>query len=253
MRVSVVGGGRMASAYAETLRANGISVFEGVSDLQPDILAAFFSGAQTLAFLETVRLAEQTIIVDLATQEVAEAQACAKQAAMRGAHYYAGGVTGGVRQVGSNNFTILLGGLKNGEDMPSWLRVLGTVWIFDNAKKAVAAKLLHNLTLILFNHALGAVMNLAEDNDIPDILDILERGTAGRAIRSTSVVRDRFARPVSSYSSELVAKDLKAIVASFPDIERLAWIDLRRLAAAHTEYRRDPYTKYANAPFGGHR
>lgn len=67
MRVdaTVLGGGRMAAAYASILRSQNFCVSESPAELGEIIILSFFSGKQTTEFLYKTFIAPNTVIVDL--------------------------------------------------------------------------------------------------------------------------------------------------------------------------------------------
>jgi 3-hydroxyisobutyrate dehydrogenase-like beta-hydroxyacid dehydrogenase len=249
--VSILGGGSMARAYAAALEGHGVVVAADGEELAGVILLAFFSGKQTLAFLERAAIGNGSLLIDLATQSLAEARACQDATRRAGLRYLAGGATGGAGQVGTTSFTVLLGAVAPDESLPAWLPALGAIRTFDSVEKSVGAKLLHNLVLVLVNFALGAALDLAERSQIPDMLGILAEGTAGRPLRAASAARDRSAPPASSYTGDLAAKDLRAIAASFPALAALEGLDLERLAGCYQELGQQPFTVVANRLFQG--
>lgn len=124
---------------------------------------------------------------------------------------------------------------------------LGTTTQFEDAVTACAAKLLHNLVVILYNHALAMALLLADSAGVPSIESVLDNGTAGRPPSRASVVRDHRLGPTSSYTGGLVAKDIEALLSSFPQLETVPGIDLRELVALYGEYAESPYTVAALA------
>jgi 3-hydroxyisobutyrate dehydrogenase-like beta-hydroxyacid dehydrogenase len=244
----------MAAAYSKALAAAGIELVGPDGDLRDcDILSAAFDGRETLAALRRLDRRGVRNIVDLATQSIADAGSTGAACKERGIPYFAGGVTGGVAQVGSAEFAIILGPVRPGTQLPSWLGHLGRIAPQASVEAAVSAKLLHNLVLILSNHALGVALELAEAAEIRDFQSILTRGTAGRPILQASTVRDRDRGFSSSYSSSLVAKDLRAMMDSLPELRSLRGFDLAQLASAHDSRGDEPYTGLANSQISSRR
>jgi 3-hydroxyisobutyrate dehydrogenase-like beta-hydroxyacid dehydrogenase len=170
---------------------------------------------------------------------VAEA---ARLAGAMGAGYSAGGLLGGAAGLRRGE-AVLLQGPPPPAAALALLQHLGPVRVFDSAKAACAAKLLHNLALILTNHALGLCLRLAGGAGVADIEGILDAGTAGRVPGKSSIVRDFRGTPCSSYTSTLVAKDLRAILNSFPALPAADAATLRRLLAWHAAGGDAPYTR----------
>jgi 3-hydroxyisobutyrate dehydrogenase-like beta-hydroxyacid dehydrogenase len=240
--VNVLGGGRMASAYTEALKSGGLTVNNNPDNLNaPYTIAAFFSGMQSKLFLEGAALQPGAILIDLTTQTVDTASHCGALAKSSGILYAAGGITGGSQQVGSVSSTLLLGGSAT-QALPSWLSMLGNAMIFDSIEQAVSAKLLHNFVLLMINHCLSIALELAQLQGIGNFTEVLERGTAGRSLRRTSAVRDFEDYPISSYSAQLVSKDLKAMLDSFPQLAGIVGIDLKELSSYYKIWGSEPYT-----------
>ena len=244
--VTVLGGGRMAEAYAETLRSGGVTTSESDAAHWPEILTAFYSGVESYGFLRSGKVAEGSIIVDLTTLGIHDATRCEREANRLKATYLAGGVTGGVRQVGTSEFTILIGGSSGKIELPGWLSLLGRIKTYERIEHAVGSKLLHNLALILMNHAIGSALRVAREHGISELLEVLESGTAGRPLRTMSVVRDGEGIPTSSYGCGLAAKDLRAMLSSFPELETIVGLDLTELAEAYARNGAVPYTSVSN-------
>ena len=240
--VTVLGGGRMAAAYADVLRLQGWPVSQEPGPLVGTVVLACFSGKQSQELLAQAAIAPGTMLMDLTTQSVPDARICRSLATKAGATYLAGGVTGGVREVGSPSFSVLLGGLAAERSIPPCVEPLGKVIRFDTVEQAVSAKLLHNFVLIATNHALGIALWLADKAGVSDLVAVLEAGTAGRAVRCSSAVRDHAEGACSSYTSELVAKDLLAMLSSFPELQDVRGIDLEQLAAHHAAHGCQAYT-----------
>jgi 3-hydroxyisobutyrate dehydrogenase-like beta-hydroxyacid dehydrogenase len=240
--VTVLGGGRMATAYTGALQSSGLVVSTDPQQiLSPVTLMAFFSGVQSRNYLESIRLHPGSILIDLATQDFSSARCCLEIVSSAGALYAAGGVTGGARQVGTESTTLLLGG-PGTHELPSWLSLLGHILVYESVEQAVAAKLLHNFILLMVNHSLGIALELARHNGILNLLDVIERGTAGRPLHASSAARDRRDCPSSTYSAALASKDLRAIIDSFPQLANLEGFDLLALSDYYKLWGNEPYT-----------
>jgi hypothetical protein len=242
MTVTVLGCGRMAIAIRQTLHNRCIQTNYNEDDLQPNIIVSFFSGLDTYSFIEKSNFLDGSVLVDLTTQSVEAALRSSELAKIKGICYLAGGVTGGIREVGSPRFVMLLGSLIKPSDSPPWLHLLGSIHIYDTIEKAVRAKLLHNLYLVVSSQILGTVMQLADKYGIEDIHAVLDKGTAGRLITHHSVVRDYLNTPSSTYTSELASKDIDAIIRSFSEGLNGDWLDLERLKDLHFSAGQQPYT-----------
>lgn len=243
--VTLVGEGRMASAYLRVWQAKQFQVFQtssAVGPLSGAVVMSHFSGRVSQDVLTNAEFARGALVVDLTTQSVPDAQASRRIAEAAGATYLAGGVTGGEREVGRPGFSLLLGGIGPNQALPAYLAALGCIVRFDTLEQAVTAKLLHNFVLIATNVALGTALGLADRAGVENLVDVLEAGTAGRSLRSSSAARDYVRAPCSSYSSALVAKDLQAMQQSFPELLRLPGFDLGQLAAHYAQYGSKPYT-----------
>ena len=232
----------MASAYTEALKSGGLTVNNNPDDLKAlCTIVAFFSGEQSKLFVEGTALQPGTVLIDLTTQTVDSAIYCGALAEASGILYAAGGITGGSQQVGSVSSTLLLGGSAI-HALPSWLSLLGNAMIFESIEQAVSAKLLHNFVLLMINHGLSIALELAQLQGIGNFIEVLERGTAGRSLRRTSAVRDFEDYPISSYSAQLVSKDLKAMLVSFPQLASLVGINVEELSSYYHTWGSEPYT-----------
>lgn len=246
--VCVIGGGRIAAACSTALARAGVEIVDTKDDLKGcDILSAAFDGRATLTAMAALNLEGVRTFVDLATQSIAEAHATEAMCEKHAITYFAGGLTGGVSQVGSSECTIILGSSRPDAEPPAWVDHLGRPAPQATLTASVTAKLLHNFVLIVANQALGAALHLAEDAGVSDFPAILAAGTAGRPLKEASALRDRYRGFTSSYSSSLVAKDLRAMVDSLPELRELCAIDLPQLAAAHEPWGDMPYTCFANS------
>lgn len=246
--ICVIGGGRVAEACAAALANAGVELVHPHTDLRDcDILSAAFDGRATLATISDLDLGGVRVFVDLATQSIGEATATAAACEVHSIPYFAGGLTGGVAQIGSTDCTVILGTSRPVSAVPAWIEHLGQPALQATLEAAISAKLLHNLVLIVSNHALGAALEVADAIGVRDFPAILAAGTAGRPPLQSSTLRDRHHGFTSSYSSSLVAKDLRAIVDSLPQLERLSTIDLLGLAAAHESWADLPYTCFTNS------
>ena len=132
--------------------------------------------------------------------------------------------TGGAAQAREGTLRLVLGP-KLESEVEHITAALGTTTQFEDAVTACAAKLLHNLVVILYNHALAMALLLADSAGVPSIESVLDNGTAGRPPSRASVVRDHRLGPTSSYTGGLVAKDIEALLSSFPQLETVPGID----------------------------
>lgn len=242
MQLAILNQGTMAQAYAECFLKRDLALTEK-SESADLILISAFSGHDTYRLLEKARFRSGAVIVDLTTQSLPELSRLQDFCFTRSYAYYAGGVTGGAEQVGETGFNLLLGPAGIPEEVLTVLAALGSVQEFATAEQAVAAKLLHNLYLIILAHAQGAVLELAEAHEIPAIWDVLDMGTAGRKPSAGSVVRDSRDLPKSSYLSGLVSKDLEALKQSFPYLPFNPFFNLKEMQSLHQPHGMQAFTK----------
>lgn len=240
LAVGVVGDGRMGTAYASRLRRLGFGVDHRPLSawLSPEhrfpsvLVVALWCGAQVDQLLQAMVLDRPVAILDLTTQAVDESARAASLAQAKGAAYFGGGVTGGRIQAEVGELHLLVGPPPEGF-VRDVAYSLGRLSALVDAPTAMAAKLLHNLVLVVHAHVLGTAIQLAAASGVPDFPSVLASGTAGRPVHASSVVRDWAGVPSSSYSSALVAKDLRAIVSSFPLLDESPGVDLRALAEVY--------------------
>jgi 3-hydroxyisobutyrate dehydrogenase-like beta-hydroxyacid dehydrogenase len=257
-RVHVLGGGRIGRAVAARLSGGVIgvevSLFEPWQTPAPGAdlsVLCLHDGAQVRRVLAAARHGScGHEVLDLTTQDLRGVGEAARLAAAIGAGYCAGGVLGGAAAVRDGQAQVLQGP-SPGATALALLGRLGPVRVFEDAAAACAAKLLHNLALILNNHAIALCLRLAPAAGIADIETVLDAGTAGRAPGRSSVARDFRAGGPSSYTSALVAKDLLAILDSFPALPPADAATLRRLQAWHAAGGDAPYTRAALDLAGG--
>lgn len=247
--ILVLGTGRMGRAYVARLRAFGHHV--RLCETWPDdrrgrnaelVLLALRDGRATRALTERFHQGPPGLVVDLTTQGTDDVASCRERCLGSGIRYLAGGVTGGTRDIASGGAALLLGPGPVPTTVRERLRPLGKILEFETVRAACAAKLLHNLVLVLNGHVLAAALGLAERAGVRELEEILTAGTAGRPVRAQSVVRDYRRGPSSSYTNHLVAKDLHTILESFPGDRRSIPVDLERLARLHEEGPETPYT-----------
>lgn len=247
--VIVIGLGRMGRAYLGCLERQGVPV-RGTElaswQREPDVRAplavlALRSGTDTRRMVSQATSQSVGQILDLTTQAVDDSEFCVEAARRAGIGYFGGGVTGGAAEAHKGTLGLLLG-----PALPPEVAVvaekLGTVVGFTSAATATAAKLLHNFVLILHNHSLAIALRLAEEMGVEELEAVLDAGTAGRIPSRSSVVRDYRTGPVSSYTGNLVAKDLHAILTSFPRLEGAIGVNLHPLIELYGEGGDAPYT-----------
>jgi 3-hydroxyisobutyrate dehydrogenase-like beta-hydroxyacid dehydrogenase len=237
----------MGRAYFHRARETGFSVslvndIKGtVSLVGCDLLViALRSGNDVESFLRERLNSNRPSIVNLTTQSLRATAVCSSVASSAGATYYGGGIAGGRAQVLAGTATLLLGPPPP-KSVLQFLAHIGTLISFPDERTAAAAKLLHNFVLILENHAIAAGMQLAQSCGISKFEHVLDLGTAGRPPSKSSVVRDFRAAPRSSYTCELVAKDLRELAASFPSLRRLPGLNFEQLVRFYAR-NRGPYT-----------
>jgi 3-hydroxyisobutyrate dehydrogenase-like beta-hydroxyacid dehydrogenase len=258
-RVTVLGLGRMGRTYLDCLTRSGFAArgadADGAEELLSEggdvLLLALHSGSDTRGVVTRLERGQFAYVVDLTTQRVEDSLMCTEISADKEIRYYGGGVSGGAAEMAEATGTILLGPSPIEEPVLMVIQTLGRLIEFPTAAAACLAKLLHNLVLIIQNHVLGCAMQLAERGGIKDFGRILDAGTAGRVPSRSSVVRDLHYGPSTSYTSRLVAKDLREIVATFPELSGLAGIRLEELARLYDEQPEIPYTVVAFSTLGG--
>ena len=257
-KITVLGLGRMGRTYLDCLTRSGFAAQGADADGAEELLSkggdvlllALHSGADTRAVVKRLERGQFSHVIDLTTQLVEDSLMCSEMSSDKGIRYYGGGVSGGAAEMAEATGTILLGPSPVEEPVLMIIRTLGRLIEFPTAAAACLAKLLHNLVLIVQSHVLGCAMQLAERGGIKDFERILDAGTAGRMPSRSSVVRDLYCGPSTSYTSRLVAKDLRAIVATFPELSELAGIRLEELARLYDEQPEIPYTVVAFSTLG---
>ncbi len=252
-KVCVVGVGRMGAAYVRCFQQYGIDA-HNVDELQVKtisfdrdelILLAVRSGADAVRTILSFQERGISTVLNLTTQGIQETQECSELASSLGIHYFGGGTTGGASQAAAGQAAILVGPAPPFAILDV-LGKLGKVIVYPRAETAAAAKLLHNLVLIIQNHAISLGLLVAEHAGIDNFDVVLDLGTAGRKPSQSSAARDyRRMHPASSYTGTLVAKDLAAIMASFPGLERVAGLDLAALLSIYEAGGDRSYTEVA--------
>jgi 3-hydroxyisobutyrate dehydrogenase-like beta-hydroxyacid dehydrogenase len=236
-RVSVIGQGKMGRAYVERFRRSGIEV----RGLEPDALSrtcvgeteiivlALRTGSDAISVLADVNARGKTIVCNLTTQSIPETRECIALAGSRNISYFGGGVTGGASEAAAGHAAILIG--PPPAAIAQIISHVGNLVVYPDSVAATAAKLLHNLVLIVQNHVIAAALQVAGPCGVDNLASVLDLGTAGRKPSASSAVRDHSMTPRSSYTCRLAAKDLRALSASFAELQTLRGIDLRELAA----------------------
>jgi 3-hydroxyisobutyrate dehydrogenase-like beta-hydroxyacid dehydrogenase len=243
--VTVLGDGRMGRAYRARLAACGWTI--APSGAGTVAVLALHDGADSRRAVAALDPRRTTHVLDLTTASVADVGACFEACARRGIAYVGGGITGGASEARAGTATLLLGPAPLPAALLAVVDALGPHLAFASAEQACGAKLLHNLAVVLQNHALAFVVTCAARLGIPDVETVLDRGTAGRRPSAASAVRDHRAGASSSYAARLVAKDLGVIAASFPEIARLPGFRLDELRALYAADGDVPYTTTALA------
>lgn len=249
--VRIVGTGAMGAALRARLAA--LHIESPVLDHDGPQLAGALAGALCVLLLRypsqvravAMAAAESgpsgsCILVDLTTQPSEEAEQTARMCETTGIRYFAGGCLGGASDARSGCLRMLLG--PRDDAVALKLQVFGSVVAFDDVRQACAAKLLHNFVLISLNHALGAALQLAAQSGVNLLEEILVHGPAGRVLKQQSVVRDAREYARSSYTAMLVAKDVAAIAATFPELGRLPGLDIVGLGQHYSIAGGVPYT-----------
>jgi 3-hydroxyisobutyrate dehydrogenase-like beta-hydroxyacid dehydrogenase len=214
------------------------------------VILSLRSGAEGCRILDTGQLPSGVHVVDLTTQEAGHCTEAGQICSQRGFAYSAGGVLGGVKQI-SEGRAVFLVGPKPSLAVIDILKSLGSIILLPTPIAACQAKLLHNLVLLLNNHAIALCMRLASEVGLDSIEKILDCGTAGRRPSQSSVARDCRDGPSSSYTSALVVKDVRAIIRSFPELRLAKMFDLDQIAVLHQDGGDRPYTAQALQILGG--
>lgn len=248
-KVCVIGLGTMGRVYLERFRISGLEV-RGIVDANMPratigeaelLVLALRAGADALRVLANVNICRKAAIWNVTTQAIPESRECAELAASRGFGYYGGGVTGGASDAAAGCAGILIGPPPPAA-IAGIAGLIGQVIVYPDAAAATAAKLLHNLVLILQNHVIAASLQLAGASGVDNLASVLDIGTAGRKPSESSAARDYTIAPRSSYTCRLVAKDLRALLGSFAELRKMTGINLEELAAFYEAGGDAPYT-----------
>jgi 3-hydroxyisobutyrate dehydrogenase-like beta-hydroxyacid dehydrogenase len=247
--VTVIGLGVMGGAYLERLEHAGIPVrglqpreLAGVSFSETDLhVVAVRSGHDALEVVTALEGPAPVAVCNLTTQSLPDTRACAAAAASLGTRYYGGGIIGGASQAASGCADVLLGPPPP-VTIVKVVEHFGRLHCYPTADVATAAKVLHNLVLVVENHIIAASLQLAALAGVERLEEVLDLGTAGRKPSQSSAVRDYRSGQSSSYTGTLVAKDVRALLMSFPALPRLSGIDLDALGRFYETVGDSPYT-----------